>query len=329
VWEELINSSARGGADAVGHYAVDDPFGGERGAEGVARHFDCPLSSRQVTFAAGVTSLLHDLEGLAAGGLIAAPEWVHADLEAWAVARGGRFELFPETAERGELIARLEDLGPSLLHLDRPSFTGRAVALDELREVVAAAARVGAVVLIDESPAPYLGPRGSAVRLVNGADNLVVLRGFTKAYSMGGLRVGFAVASEGVAARVRELVAPLQVSELSLLAALRLLDAGDFFGRLLARIRVMKPAASRLLAAAGLEVIPGHPDLPWVAVSDVDGQAAGLLEARGICALRPAPPPIFPAPRAGVMRLTVPLSDGRMALLRQLLTGDGGGVRET
>lgn len=321
VWEDLILSASRSGADIVNNYPVDDPYGSERGVAAVSRFFGCGIEPRQLTFAAGVTSLLHDLCGLADGGLISAPELVHGDLEAWALARGGEVRLFPEPATAEQLIAELEAVPPALLHLDRPNFLGQVLSLDEMEEVIRAAARVGAVVLIDESPAPYLGPAGSTARLVGRVDNLIVLRGYTKAYSWGGLRAGFALASGGVARDVRELVSPLQVSELALHAALRLLAAGDIFERLRERIRLMKPQAIGLLVALGLDVIKGHDDLPWVAFPDVDGEASRMLEHCGICALHPVIAPVFQNSPGTFSRITIPLSVERMELFRELLKG--------
>ncbi len=122
--------------------------------------------------------------------------------------------------------------------------------------------------MIDEAPCSYLGPRASSIPLTQQLDNLIVVRGFTKAYSWGGARVGFVVASEAQALRVRELVSPLQVSELSFRAALRLLGFGDIFGSLRERIGVMKPRAADALRDRGLRVRLGHPALPWLVVED-------------------------------------------------------------
>jgi histidinol-phosphate/aromatic aminotransferase/cobyric acid decarboxylase-like protein len=320
VWEDLIRAASRNGADIVNNYPVDDPYGCERGVEAVSRFFNCEIEPRQLTFAPGVTSLLHDLCGLADGGLISAPVLVHGDLEAWSLARGTEVRLFPEPATAVQLMTELDAIRPALLHLDRPNFLGQVLSLDEMEEVIKAAARVGALVLIDESAAPYLGPAGSAARLVSRVDNLIVLRGYTKAYSWGGLRAGFALASGGVARHVRELISPLQVSELALHAALKLLAAGDIFERLRQRIRLMKPQSIEMLAALGLEVIKGHEDLPWVAFSDAGGEATRMLEHCGICALHPATAPVFPKPPGAFARITIPLSVERMELFRELLS---------
>lgn len=320
VWTDMMALASQGGADIVGQYPVSDPFGGLRGAPVVSRHFGCPIAAHQLTFGAGVTSLLHDLAGLADDGPILAPALVHPDLEAWAVARGVEVRLVEEPATCRPLLAALDAVQPTLLHLDRPAFAAGIYTLNEVAALARAASAVGALVVVDESAAPYLGSADSAIRLVGSVGNLVVLRGFTKAYSLGGLRCGFAVCADDVADQVRELVVPMQVSELALLGALRLLTAGDILGRLRARIRTVKPAFAERLAGAGLDVDHGHPDIPWVVVADAAGSATRFLAERGIRGLLPLSAPDPTPPRAGLLRLTVPLSARRIALFNDLMS---------
>jgi histidinol-phosphate aminotransferase len=207
---------------------------------------------------------------------------------------------------------------PALLHFDRPTFTGHMMDLAAVAAVADAAARVGAPVVIDESGATYVQAAASAVSLVNRSKNLVVLRGFTKAYSWGGLRAGFAVASRDVSPAVRALVAPMQVSETALAAALLLLESGDCLARLRPQIRSMKASAASLLASCGLELIPGHADLPWIAIDDHDRAASTLFDHCGIRPLRPASHPCV-APVPPMVRVTVPLSQPRLERLTTLL----------
>ncbi|HEU4324166.1 MAG TPA: aminotransferase class I/II-fold pyridoxal phosphate-dependent enzyme [Roseiflexaceae bacterium] len=319
IWQELIRDEAQQGAAAVSSYPVNDPYGAERGAPVVGAFFGCPVEAVQLTFAAGVTALLRDLAGLAEGGLVLAPQLIHPDLSAWALGQGCEVRLVeePTTAER--LIAAVEQHRPALVSLDRPSFVGDLLSCAELGALCQAAGRVGAAVVIDESPATYLGPAASAAAVVGQVDNLVVLRSVTKGYSWGGLRAGFALGSPVIAARVRELVAPLQIGELAFRAMLRALAAGDLFGRLRARFHHTKPQVIALLRRLGLEVLPGHPDLGWVVVRDRDGAAARLLDELGIRALRFVPSPAARPPWPELLHITVPLSDVRMDELRRRL----------
>lgn len=321
IWAALLDGEPHQGAAAVSCYPVDDPYGSERAAPVASTYFGCDLPPDHLLLGPGVTSLLHDLCGLADGGLILAPQLVHPDLTAWAVARGGAVHFVEEPASLDRLLDEIRARGPALVQLDRPRLFDSLIALDDLHRLGVAAAEVGAVVLVDESPATYLGPSGSAVPLIHHLDNLVVLRGLTKAYSWGGLRVGFAVASKGVSARVRELVCPLQVGELALRAALRLLEAGDLFGPLRARIRTVKPITMDLFKRLGLAVQEVHPDVPWLVVPD-DGEATSrLLDRFGIRGLRFVPSPALRGPFPERLLLFCPLSDERLAQLHEHLTG--------
>jgi histidinol-phosphate/aromatic aminotransferase/cobyric acid decarboxylase-like protein len=317
VWRALMRELPDLGTAAIEHYAVDDPWGGQRAAPAVARFFGVALEPRQVTFAAGVTALLHALAGLARDGTVLAPALVHPDLEVWAAAGGARIELLDGPLRADALVAAIGAVAPAVVHIDRPAFGGELLAAADLEAVVTAAAGVGAVVVVDEAPAQYLGAAASAARLVGDAPNLVVLRGFTKAYSWGGLRAGFAIASTPVADRVRALVPPLGVGEIALAAALRLLAQGDVFARLRARIHAVKPEVVELLAGAGIDSDPGHPDVPAVVV---DGAAAELLDRLGVRALEPVPPPGAPDGAPPVLQLRIPIGDERLALLRELLS---------
>ncbi len=325
IWRDLLRSEADLGANAAGFYAVDDPYGAERGAEVAAAYFGCPVPPGRLTFGAGVTALLRDLSGLAEGGLVLAPELTHPDVEAWTVAAGGEVHHSAEPLTPGRLMTAIDELRPTLVHLDRPTATGELCGLADLETVCRAASRAGAIVLVDESPASCLGPARSGARLIHEVDNLVVLRGLTKAYSCPGLRVGFALASEVIAPRIRELVAPLQVSELSFRAALRLLAAGDVFARFRARVAAVKPTVAALLEASGFEVIRGHPELPWVLVRDPRRTASVRIRRLGIRGLRPVPSPTQCDKVPEFLHLSLPLSDERLAALTGCLRGESQG----
>jgi histidinol-phosphate/aromatic aminotransferase/cobyric acid decarboxylase-like protein len=303
----------------AGSYPVDDPYGGVRGAGPVGRFFGVELAPAQVTFGAGVTALLHALAALAHGGTVVAPELVHPDLEVWAAGRGARVELVPGRGGADALIAAVAQAQPALVHFDRPGFGNELPTLEEVERIAAAAAAAGAAVVVDEAPAPYLGASASAARLVGRVDNLIVLRGFTKAYSLGGMRAGFAVASPAIAARVRAVVPPLQVGEAALAVALRLLDAGDVFETLRARIRATKPRTLDLLARAGLQVAAGHPDVPAAVIDDTDGAAAGVFDPLGIVGLRPVLAPGARPEAADLIHVRTPIDDERIVLLERLL----------
>jgi hypothetical protein len=164
-----------------------------------------------------------------------------------------------------------------------------------------------------------------------------VLRSLSKGYCCGGLRAGYAVCSAPVAAEVRAAAAPLGVSELGLAAAVALLRRGDVFGALRRRVAEIKPAAVDLLAAAGFEVRPGDPRLPWLLVraagspggagavggaDTVGGAGFGpVASAAALATRRLAGRPLsrVDGKPTGWVRLSVPLAAGREAAFRAAL----------
>jgi histidinol-phosphate aminotransferase len=97
-----------------------------------------------------------------------------------------------------------------------------------------------------------------------GHDNVAVLRTFSKAYGLAGLRVGYCVAPASVTAAVRRTFVPFGVSVLAQVAAIASLDAED---ELLARCRQIVGERGRVrsaLLAMGYEVPPSQGNFVWL-----------------------------------------------------------------
>lgn len=319
IWSDLLQREPDLGFTAARHYALDDPYGAKRGAPIVSTHFGTKIVEEQLNFGAGVTSLLRNLCGLATRGKVLTSALAHPDLPAWAAATGIEVVTIAQPLSAATLEEALVSSRPALVHLDRPGIDGHFLPTDELDSVVRAAQRVGSAVLVDEAYAAYLEPSASAAaELVGAADNLIVLRSMSKAYSMGGLRAGFAIASPSIAERVREQIPPLGISELAYRMTLELLAAGDLSSSLRRRLASVKPEVIELIEALGLEVIARNPALPWVLISNPKGKVSERLLDLGIS----TKPVVLHSRVAGeFLRLAVPLSEERMNLARRLLGG--------
>ncbi|HEX8890642.1 MAG TPA: histidinol-phosphate transaminase [Pyrinomonadaceae bacterium] len=88
--------------------------------------------------------------------------------------------------------------------------------------------------IVDEAYADYTGL--SFARLVRERSNLIVLRTFSKAYGLAGLRVGCAVAHRSVARQLASVRLPWAVNSLSLAAAQAALEDHDYLNGVVARI---------------------------------------------------------------------------------------------
>jgi histidinol-phosphate/aromatic aminotransferase/cobyric acid decarboxylase-like protein len=205
--------------------------------------------------------------------------------------------------------------------LERPSLTGdRFADLRELRALCEDAARHDAIVIVDESNANYYPLPWSAVGLALAHENLIVARGFSKAYGLGGLRLAYCVASTALTEGVRTSLPPLLASSLSLRLGARVLGLGDITAPLRERIAAHEREAIELLERAGIAgLVRASEHLPYVLVQP-SRDHVDLLEARGVVGKHQ---PYWSCARASIAtfyRLSVPLADARMARLRVLMS---------
>jgi histidinol-phosphate/aromatic aminotransferase/cobyric acid decarboxylase-like protein len=287
-------------------YLVRDPFGEETLGPAVAAAFGLPAWHGHVTCGAGVVSLLHGLARLASGGTVRIIGDTYPDFPYWATRNGGTCAASP---------------GAALWFLERPSLIAdRFAELADLRALCEDAARHGAVVIVDESNANYYPPAWSAVGLALAQPNLVVARGFSKAYGLGGLRLAYCVASPALTERVRDVVSPLLASSLSLRLGARVLALGDITAPLRTRIHAHKREATELLERAGIEaLVPSSQHLPYVLSRASAEHLEAQLERRGVTGKMH---PVWSADAAAlchIYRLSVPLTEARMNRLRELL----------
>ena len=308
LWRRFLasRSAFRHAAD----YGVEDPYGERRAAPAVCRFHGARFPEGAVTFSAGVSSLLRQLAELADGGDVLVGRLGHPDLAAWAKARGCRVR-----THRDDLADEIRRTRPALVVCDRPGADGSCASPDELRRLLGAAADAGTLVVVDEAYGSYLPPAASAAPLTLEHPNAIVLRSLSKGYCAGGLRVGYAVASEALAEAVREVVGGLGASSLALAFAAELLAAGDVCAPLRDRLGVAKPATLDALRSVGIAVSPGHPALPWVLVHDPDGAAEARLAERGVVAKRLVSP--LDAEPSEELKVAVPLTARRLEALRR------------
>lgn len=281
-------------------YLVRDPYGEEALGPAIATAYQLREYRGRITCGAGVVSLLHGLARMASRDRVRFVGDVYPDVPYW---------VSQSTTTSGDRVWFLE----------RPSLAGDAFAnLAELAALCDDAARDGAIVVVDESNASYYPPSWSAIPLAIARENLVVVHGFSKAYGLGGLRLGFCAAAKALSERLRAVVPPLLASSLSLRLGARVLELGDVTASLRARIAAHHGEAIELFERAGIAPFAPSAHLPYVLSRAGDEQLA-RLEARGV---RGKHHPFWAAERGTIdriYRLSVPLNEARMERLRRLL----------
>nr|WP_282571782.1 threonine-phosphate decarboxylase CobD [Roseomonas acroporae] len=159
---------------------------------------------------------------------------------------------------------------------------GRRVPAAPLLALAARLAARGGLLVVDEAFAdlePTGGPAGDGWRSLAPAlpaPGLVVLRSFGKTYGLAGLRLGFALAAPGLAARLRAALGPWAVSGPALALGTAALADRGWLRAAAARLAGDTARLDRLLAAAGLRPLGGT-HLFRLA----EGDAAGWYERLG------------------------------------------------
>ncbi|MFJ3537344.1 histidinol-phosphate transaminase [Streptomyces sp. NPDC090109] len=120
------------------------------------------------------------------------------------------------------------------------------------------------------------------IELYRDRPNVAVLRTFSKAYGLAGLRVGFAIAHEPVAAALRKTAVPFGVSQLAQDAAVASLRAED---ELLGRVGALVSERERIRAALvdqGWTVPDTQANFVWLRLGERTADFAAACERHGV-----------------------------------------------
>jgi histidinol-phosphate aminotransferase len=124
---------------------------------------------------------------------------------------------------------------------------------------------------------------------MRGRPNVAVLRTFSKAWGLAGLRVGYLLAEDpAVADAVRRTLVPFSVSSLAQAAAVAALASED---EVRARVAAVTTERTRLTAALrerGIEVADSQANFVWLPLGERTAEVAAALEARAVIT-RPFP----------------------------------------
>ncbi|MGE2720084.1 histidinol-phosphate transaminase [Mycolicibacterium celeriflavum] len=155
--------------------------------------------------------------------------------------------------------------------------TGTVVAPDALARFVAAVPP-HIVIALDEAYVEYIREPmiPDSLGLVRSHPNLVVLRTFSKAYGLAGLRVGYAVGDPDLITALGKVYVPFTATSVSQAAAIASLDAAD---ELLARTDAVVAERSRVTAelrGAGYTVPDSQANFVWL---PLPGRAQEFAEA--------------------------------------------------
>lgn len=160
--------------------------------------------------------------------------------------------------------------------------TGTAVRRDELTRFCDAVPD-DVLIVLDEAYCEYITSEEipDGIEIMRGRANVCVLRTFSKAYGLAGLRVGYFISEDpAIAGVVRKTMMPFAVSSIAQTAALASLAAADEL-----QVRVDEAARERVrvadrLRAGGYPVPDSHANFVWISAREKTTELAErLMEA--------------------------------------------------
>jgi len=190
--------------------------------------------------------------------------------------------------------------------------TGSVIAESQLTELAGKNADV--TVVVDLAYTEFADIDLTAVALE--LPNVIVVKTFSKAWGMAGLRVGYAIARPEIIERLRGVGNPYSVSGISAAIVARQLEQpDDWVNEYVDRIRIERKQLTGWLGERGIVTRPSQAN--FVLASFADAQAVWVEFARqGIAVRRFERPDELQLS----LRITLPGSEGEFALLVQALT---------
>jgi len=151
-------------------------------------------------------------------------------------------------------VEQIADSGASIFFLTSPNApTGVGFSAAEIESVLVA---YDGLLVVDEAYAPFA--RENAVSLLTRYPRLIVVRTFSKAYALAGVRVGYCLAHERVVALLDRVRDSYNVNRLSQAAALAALGDPKYYADVVAQICATREAALARFAAAGWFCYPSQ-----------------------------------------------------------------------
>jgi histidinol-phosphate aminotransferase len=245
----------------------------------------------EVHAAAGSVAILQQLIQAAAGpGDEVVYAWrsfeAYPGLVTVAGATSVQVPLLPDaTHDLDAMAASVTDRTRVILVCTPNNPTGTIVTRDDFEAFMAKVPDT-VLVLLDEAYAEFVTDPAAVHGevLLSRYPNLVVLRTFSKAYGLAGLRVGYAIGPAYILDAARSTAIPLSVTEPAQRAALAALEHEPELLTQVAELSARRTEIEEALAAQGWVVPHAQGNFVWLATGEQTVAAAETLEGHGIVA---------------------------------------------
>ena len=173
-------------------------------------------------------------------------------------------------------LEALEEVRPDVIFFCSPNNPSGNC---ERKDTVAAVADASdALVVVDEAYGEFADPDASMLDLLPQHDNLAVIKTFSKAWMIAGIRLGYLVAGADVIGDLRRVRLPYHLSTAAQLAGRAVLEHLDDAGMAVARTTKERDRLSTSLKELGLDVYPSEANFLLFRIADATRVWERLLE---------------------------------------------------
>ncbi|WP_371666649.1 aminotransferase class I/II-fold pyridoxal phosphate-dependent enzyme [Streptomyces sp. NBC_00289] len=192
----------------------------------------------------------------------------------------------PRAADHGhDLAGVLKAITPAtrVIIICNPSNpTGAYMPLREI-ETFLASVSPSVLVVLDEAYREFIHPRPhfDTLPLASRVKNLIILRSFSKAWGLAGLRVGWSYSSPDLARGIQKCILPFSVSRIGQAAAVAALSQEEEMRRRAAEIAAERDALLAMVRLHTPEVPYSQGNFIWLPIGDLAAAFGYEAEQRG------------------------------------------------
>lgn len=192
------------------------------------------------------------------------------------------------THDLGRMAAAVDETTAAVIVCNPNNPTGTRVPWPDLVAFLDALPTT-VLAVVDEAYVEYADPtdRPSLAELAS-RPNAVVLRTFSKAHAMAGLRVGWAASTPEIISAVRSVSPPFPVSAPGVAAALCSLEHPEWLERRVRETRAQRDRITALVRSHGLPVLDSQSNFVWLPIGAETARFAQVATAHGVL-VRPFP----------------------------------------
>lgn len=153
------------------------------------------------------------------------------------------------TVDVDDILSVIDDETGIVILLNPNSPIGFTYEEEDIRRIIARTQEVGAIVVVDEAYHYFYAP--TCMPMVKEYDNLLVLRTFSKLFSMAGLRIGYVAGAVQLIDYVEKAESTFNVNNIALLFAMEVLEQPHLIEQLIKIEREGREWLVEQLEAAG------------------------------------------------------------------------------